>query len=264
MRNLAGWTPLMNAAFGHRREVVEFLLDQGPNVNAADPWGCTALGRAAGWPGGSDTVRILLSHGANPNVWDSSGHTPLHDAVTRGDVETAQLLIDNGADVNAESSTLGPLRGVIYEGLPETQLAMVRLLLAAGAKVNPQITFNDPPLVMAASRGLCDVAQVLIDAGADVNVCGEQNTPLCAAVRGGKMEMIDLLLAAKGIKVNARNRYRGQTALHCAAMWKTIDPAVIARLLAHGADIKLTDESGQTAADLAEESGRHDLAARLR
>lgn len=48
----------------------------------------------------SDIVRLLLDRGANPNAQNHLGDTPLHDAAKHGQVEIAQLLIQAGADVN--------------------------------------------------------------------------------------------------------------------------------------------------------------------
>ncbi|KAG9344142.1 hypothetical protein JZ751_012624 [Albula glossodonta] len=51
---------------------------------------------------GSTTVaQLLLRHGANPNLQDSStGSTPLHDAARQGFLDTVEILIESRADPN--------------------------------------------------------------------------------------------------------------------------------------------------------------------
>jgi len=106
-------------------------------------------------------------------------------------------------------------------------------------------------------------AQALIDAGADVNARSTNDfsvLPLHSAVAGNQDELIRVLLAA-GADVNARQRH-GYTPLHGAAQ-NGADRSVD-RLLASGADARARNDDGRTAADLAEEAGHHELAARLR
>ncbi|KPP62286.1 hypothetical protein Z043_119540 [Scleropages formosus] len=42
--------------------------------------------------GSTAVARLLLDHGANPEVQDSTGSSPLHDAAREGFLETVQLL----------------------------------------------------------------------------------------------------------------------------------------------------------------------------
>ena len=57
--------------------VLEYLLANGANINAADTKGCTALMRAAyiGYP---SLVNLLLSHGADKEVKDNNGQMAIH------------------------------------------------------------------------------------------------------------------------------------------------------------------------------------------
>jgi ankyrin repeat protein len=88
-------------------EKVKELIAQGADVNARDSRGNMALHRAIRVRGLSDAerlslVKILISGGADVNVKDRRrGATPLHLVVFRGNKELVELLIQNGADVNA-------------------------------------------------------------------------------------------------------------------------------------------------------------------
>lgn len=52
----------------------------------------------------SEVVKLLLEYGASPNHYLNDGRTPLHIAVSKGDVETARILLEGKADVNAPLS----------------------------------------------------------------------------------------------------------------------------------------------------------------
>ena len=97
-----GFTALHFAAFFGRFEAAALLIERGAEVDA--------FGR--GWMTGtamhsavsrlqSDVVRILLEAGANPNVRQSAGWTPLHSSAANGDVASVELLLASGADPTA-------------------------------------------------------------------------------------------------------------------------------------------------------------------
>lgn len=67
-----------------------------------------------------DAVQLLLDNGADANITDACGSTPLHDAIDNGDLNVIQLLIDKGADVNTRDNNGDtPLR---YAGEDTRQL----------------------------------------------------------------------------------------------------------------------------------------------
>jgi ankyrin repeat protein len=77
-RGLAGLTPLgLAAAYGHRN-IAEFLLNRGANVDgaSADGFEQTPLNKAAQY-GSADVAALLLDHGADINARDIAGATPL-------------------------------------------------------------------------------------------------------------------------------------------------------------------------------------------
>ncbi|KAL6208514.1 hypothetical protein ACLB2K_019463 [Fragaria x ananassa] len=77
-------------------------LAEGAEVNVRDQNGWTPLHRAA-FKGRIECVKVLLNHGAQLDVVDNAGYTPLHCAVEAGHVQVALLLVAHGARANVKS-----------------------------------------------------------------------------------------------------------------------------------------------------------------
>ena len=90
----------------------------------------------------ADVVRLLLAHGAEPDLREGDGLTPLHRAVFRGFYDVAVLLLDGGADVNARSVQNECEDFTLWDRTPLIQAAVnghvdvVRLLLRRGAALD--------------------------------------------------------------------------------------------------------------------------------
>ena len=118
------------------------------------------------------------------------------------------------------------------------------------------------PLHLAAFFGQADLANALLDRGADVNARstnGMKNTPLHAAAAGGKTELVELLLK-RGANANARQE-GGFAALHSAAQAGNRD--MVAVLLANGADVNARADNNQSPLDLALSKGCAEVATLL-
>jgi ankyrin repeat protein len=89
-----GYTPLHVAAKAGHKEVAEFLLAHGADVNAVDDMGRTPLHWAAA-SGRMDMVELLLANKADVNAKDNDHATPLRWAANHSDV--AELLRQHGA-----------------------------------------------------------------------------------------------------------------------------------------------------------------------
>lgn len=79
--------------------IVEFLLQNGADVNAADRGGLIPLHNASSY-GHIAVAEILIAHKANVNARDKWKFTPLHEAAQKGRTQLCALLISHGADVN--------------------------------------------------------------------------------------------------------------------------------------------------------------------
>lgn len=132
-----------------------------------------------------DSIRALVTAGADVNRYVPGDGTPLVQAARLGDVRTARLLIANGADVNQAAPGDGnPLIMAAAHG----RLEMVELLVEAGADVNGFVRHDETPLINAARGGDVTVVAYLIERGADPNLAvpsgnrlGEMRSPLSMA-----------------------------------------------------------------------------------
>ena len=98
-----GGTPLHLATKARARDVVQLLLVRGADPNMADGIGWTPLHYAAIYS--QDALRLLLDKGADPNKENENGMTPLHLAAEEwehiyGGKDVVQLLLEGGADPN--------------------------------------------------------------------------------------------------------------------------------------------------------------------
>lgn len=208
--------------------LVSILLENGANINFITEGPPNAINRGSqalhrcGIPA---VTAMLIEAGADPNVRDFFGATPLHERVhptpfheRSNCAENAILLIEAGADVNArDDNNRTPLHMVAYgNGDPD----FARVLLGAGAEVDARDDRGFTPLHLAASRSRRpDVVLALIEAGADIEARQEDDwTPLHFAV------------------------------------YESSQPDVITALLDAGADVRARTADGRTVWDLIEEN----------
>ncbi|MBM4028988.1 MAG: hypothetical protein FJ280_26860, partial [Planctomycetes bacterium] len=283
------YAPLHLAASRKNKAIVELLLARGADVDARDSRGNSPLHDLLGWPWqdgnawgvldylGVDAqpteedfwdrpdpaarteeenrqveiLDLLLARGAVVNAAGQDGWMPLHTAAARGWQRAAEVLIDNGAHLNARTTS--------------TQSAW-------GADRGPG---GQTPLLLALRTGSVNVAQMLIDRGADIHAADEAGvTPLACASRAacgedGHSNPAALLsnfgfrasytlvsavlrrayaeitagLILRGTDVNSRDE-EGATPLHYAA--RAGDKKVAELLITHGAKIDAQDIEGET------------------
>ena len=96
-----GYTPLDMAMFSiHHKDMLQFLISKGADVNAQAARGATPLFWAV-LRDQKDDAEFLLAHGANVNAADAYGNTILDIALHMQFGSMIQLIVDKGADVNA-------------------------------------------------------------------------------------------------------------------------------------------------------------------
>jgi len=100
--------PLYWAARDGSADMVEFLLDQGSDINTTNSLGFSPLHVAVA-KGKKDIITLLISRGASVATRECDmGFTPLHTAAGRGYLLFVQVLLGAGADLNAKGLQNGP------------------------------------------------------------------------------------------------------------------------------------------------------------
>jgi len=131
-----GESAIAAAAESAEPEVIRLLVAGGAEVNNRSPAdGSSPLHKAVPGDGADVRVAALLEAGANPDVQDAKGDTPLHLAAAGGDTAVVSLLASAGAGVNTlNGNGETPLDVARKTGKP----AGARRLLALGAGPGPE------------------------------------------------------------------------------------------------------------------------------
>ena len=258
--NRGGLTPLLYATREGCLECVKHLVAAGADINLTDPDRTTPLLLAL-LNLRFDIAAWMVGHGADVNKWDLYGQTPLYVAVdmntlpssARGDLPsldsaTAQQLItallEAGANPNAQLKVRPPFRQAVGDRLADpilgtgatpllraakgADLVGIKLLLAAGARVDLPNAQGVTPLLAAAGSGHKTTA---------TRGRSRTQSDAIAAVR---------LLRGAGADVRAKTA-SGETALHSAAQLGWND--MVKELVGYGVELEIADARGLTPLD---------------
>lgn len=151
--------PLHRAARAGFIDIVAFLLFKGADVNLVDQNGETPL-LAAIQNGRDDVARLLLDHGATLDILS---------ALYMNRIDVAEQLIKQGIDINKpKKRDLTLLDSAIYLNRPD----IVQFLLDNGADIHQDC---GSPLRLAVYRNYLDVTRLLLDRGADMFASNERS-----------------------------------------------------------------------------------------
>jgi ankyrin repeat protein len=180
--------PLYLAVRNGHKAMVELLLARGADANARN-----SLNEAVS-RGFNAVAEVLLANNATVNI--RGGQQPLLAAVTLGNIELIQALINRGADVNSvgNENSNSPL----HLAAQRNQTNAAKLLLAAKAAIESRNKEGNTPLHEAAGAGSTAMVFFLIDSGATVDATNYHGaTPLLFAVNRGRVDATRVLLAHK-------------------------------------------------------------------
>jgi ankyrin repeat protein len=240
-RPVGGLTALLYAARSGCYDCVEALIGAGADVNYPTPEGVTPLMIALD-NDHNGVAKLLLDRGANPDLWDWWGRTPLYIAIDRREAVFAPLRTGL-VTIRTPSAPPTPQAS---SGPPISDIEIIHALLAAGVDLNPQLNMHRPsrggnsgrfveefyntgctPLLRATIAGDVEVVRALLDKGASPNISGMGLTPF---------------LIAAGVGTGGR----GTGLASSTSAGGPVSTALMDLLLEHGADVNAQVTGTQT------------------
>lgn len=163
-------TPLMLAITNDDTEEVRKLIEDGEDINKKDADGWTALHYAVLWYDEEELeesfidpeiVKMLLDHGADPNIKTEAGEIVLPSIASEGDSELLDKMIEQGADVNLQDE-YGET--ALFNAVYNEDAEMVEKLLENGADPHIKNSENLTVIDIAEENGYTDITELLKNA----------------------------------------------------------------------------------------------------
>lgn len=242
------------------------LLSQRPPLNELDENGMTPLHVAIDSRKRA-CITLLLQAGADRNAQDRHGRTPVDAAAQIPDSSDRfvmdYMLKNFGKPISQQSQEpVGPMPWSLEHSVTHRQANVTKTLLKMGVDPNAIGTKGTTPLADAALKDDLENVRILLERGAQPNASSQTGTqPIHDAALGDSAEVIRELVR-NGADVNARTRDEGQTPLYIAAAMGKMKAAEA--LVALGADLRIKDSKGRTPLDAAEQAGLTEVVAFLR
>ncbi|KAJ5692535.1 hypothetical protein N7462_001958 [Penicillium macrosclerotiorum] len=200
-------------------------------------------------------IEILRRQNADIEAVDDYGASALVTQVRLNDLKAVEMLVDKGADPNANDipNFVKPLLEAASEGFTD----IVETLLHAGANINIRSSIGHTAVHLASIYSHFDTVRLLAGRGANMDLCGvDGNNPISSAVTNEKIEMVDLLVD-HGCNTNYLDD-AGRTPLMLAVLCmrdSSKGVKMLRFLLSRHADPNIRDPQGFTALDLAKDRG---------
>ncbi|XP_076285606.1 uncharacterized protein LOC143211647 [Lasioglossum baleicum] len=301
VKNSQGETPIVNAIKNRDTKMIELLLTNGADIKEDPKVVCTAVScgnlklvkdllkngaHVNMLHGGLDFIhnllhkavdgkqvqmaKLLINYGANVNVKNSQGETPIVNAIKNRNTKLIELLLTNGADIKEDPKVVGTavrcgnqelvedllkngadvnmLHGgldfrhsLLHKAVDGKQVQMAKLLINYGANVNVKDTREKTPIVTAILNRDTEMIELLLTNGADIK---EDPKVVCTAVRCGNLELVEDLLK-NGADINALdNMYFRFSLLHEAVKRKQVQ--MVKLLINYRANVNVKNSQGET------------------
>ena len=179
-----GLSPIMIAAYHHKREIASFLADK---TVALTIFEASATGKI------NNILRLLARDPQLVNAYAEDGFQALGLASYFGHFDVAEYLIKAGAPINSNARNelkAAPIHSAVAGG----QAKIAELLLKHGADPNIREQGGYTPLHLAAQNGDFEMIQTLLYGGADLNLTSEDGKiPFDIALEAGHREAARVL-----------------------------------------------------------------------
>ncbi|XP_064641764.1 protein phosphatase 1 regulatory subunit 16A-like isoform X7 [Lineus longissimus] len=233
---------LLEAASRNDIEEVQHLLNANVSPDVTNEDGLTALHQCC-IDDNENMMQLLIEFGANVNAQDSELWTPLHAAATCGHVHLCKYLIEKGADLLAVNAD-----GNMPYDICEDELTLDFIESEMAKKGITQELIDDTRI--SVEKNMLQDVQKLHKEGRDLIFVDRNGaTPLHIAAANGYVEVTKFLLQ-HNVPIDARDNDSWQP-IHAAACWG--QPLILELLVQHGADVDAKTKNGETCLDICED-----------
>ena len=221
--------------------VFQVLIDAGADIETEDDMGRSPLHWSC-YSGTLAVVKMLVEAGAGVCVADNKEATCLILAANFGHTETVRYLVGlKDVDVNHEQN-IG--HTALHWAIQEGHCDVMQVLIDAGSDIEAKDEKGRSPLHWSCFSGKIAVVKMLVKAGAGVRFTDNNGiTCLIIASRFGHTETVRYLVGLKDVDVNHADT-SGFAALHYAVQQN--HPDVMQVLIDAGADIEAMEEKGRS------------------
>eukprot|EP00002_Diphylleia_rotans_P031614 TRINITY_DN656_c0_g1_i3.p1 TRINITY_DN656_c0_g1~~TRINITY_DN656_c0_g1_i3.p1 ORF type:complete len:938 (-),score=207.67 TRINITY_DN656_c0_g1_i3:479-3292(-) len=259
-----GMTAFMLVCANGFPEACRFLIQSGTKIEAKDNEGWMAIHHAA-LNGHGDVIDTLLQSGLSSALTGKFGMTALHCAASKGKLACLELLTQKGAA--ALRMLDEQMRSCLHWASIEGASEVVDFLLANGLAIDAKDHMMRTPLILALAYGHENVAQILINRGADIHAIDQFGMSALHHAAHSNLVTVARQLIKSGISVNiktnapSRNLSVGSTPLHAAIVATARDMAVF--LVKLGTRLDAQDSTKTTPLQLAVKRGEGEFLAYL-
>ena len=248
----------LDSYFGDIKAVKKHL-NEGARVNSADSKSLTTSLHGAASQGHYEVVQILIDNGADLNASDVEGMTPfdcsmLTDRRRINNTKTSDLLRSLGAKSGAEKS--------IFAAAILGDIQSIKKLINEGLDINEPTKTGKMPLNLTASNGLKRATEYLLASGANINCKDDQGlSPLFSAVRKTHKEIVEILIFnGANIKTEKRLLHQLSWVGHKEKEERIKQSEIAKTLILKGVNLNEKDLSGASPLHAAAEHGHSEMA----
>lgn len=219
---------------------LKLLLDSGLNSNVE--YEAKTMLHVAAEHNNLEAARILLEKKeTNIEAKDGLGRTPLYITAMYGSNDVMTELINK--DANIEAAEMIRQKKPLHAATENNNIEAVILLLQKGANVNAQDEYGNTSMHFAAENGSMNIATILLQSNAEADKKDNIGyTPMHNAALYGNTDIVTLLVD-NGADINAKS-CSNTTPLHLAYRHKNMN--TVETLLKKGADPEIQDINGET------------------